>query len=147
MSYQRGSLKQENRKEGVTWLLRYRVNSPDGKRVENTLPIGLVRDFPSKGDAWREVDRLGLGNRINSEEYVSGAIKFAALAEFYLKTDYGEDAGRPKSDTSIPMLSDGRTFVGTRDAFASPSAGLRARTASRRPRPRTTTFPCIRYWA
>jgi len=93
MSYQRGSLKQENRKEGVTWLLRYRVNSPDGKRVENTLPIGLVRDFPSKGDAWREVDRLGLGNRINSEEYFSGAIKFAALAEFYLKTDYGEDAG------------------------------------------------------
>jgi hypothetical protein len=103
MSYQRGSLKQENRKEGVTWSLRYRVNSPDGKRVENTLPIGLVRDFPSKGDAWREVDRLGLGNRINSEEYVSGAIKFAALAEFYLKTDYGEHAGRPKSDTSIPI--------------------------------------------
>ena len=67
------------------------------------MPIGLVRDFPSKGDAWREVDRLGLGNRINSEEYVSGAIKFAALAEFYLKTDCGEDAGRPKSDTSIPI--------------------------------------------
>lgn len=104
MSYQRGSLKQEKRKEGVTWLLRYRINSPNGKRVENKLPIGLVQDFPTKGDAWREADRLGLGNRINSEEYASGPIKFAALAEFYLKTDYGEDAGRPKSDNSIPIV-------------------------------------------
>ena len=103
MSYQRGSLKQEKRKEGMTWLLRYRVNSPNGERVENNLPIGLVLDFPTKGDAWREADRLGLGNRINSEEYGGGPIKFAVLAEFYLKTDYGEDAGRPKSDTSIPI--------------------------------------------
>jgi hypothetical protein len=42
VAYQRESLKQEKRKEGLTWLLRYRIKPPNGERVENTLPIGLV---------------------------------------------------------------------------------------------------------
>jgi hypothetical protein len=61
----------------------------------NTLPVGLLRDFPTEKAAWREVDRLGLLVRINSEE--SGTrIRFDALAEHYLKADFGEDAGAPK---------------------------------------------------
>jgi hypothetical protein len=60
MSYQRGSLKQFARKGGQTWVLRYRVTKPDGKRVEHGVPVGLVRDFPKEKDAWREVDKLGL---------------------------------------------------------------------------------------
>src|SRR4029077_20908177 len=43
MAYQRGSLKKVRRKEGETWVLRYRVTNPDGRRVENVTPIGLVR--------------------------------------------------------------------------------------------------------
>src|SRR5215472_4850039 len=65
MAYQRGCLKKVRRKEGETWVLRFRVTSAEGNRVEHTLPVGLVEKFPKDKDAWREVDRLGLGVRIN----------------------------------------------------------------------------------
>ncbi len=84
-------------------MLRYRLNTADGSRKENTLPIGLLSDFPTEKTAWREVDRLGLLVRINSEE--SGTrIHFDALAEYYLKADFGEDAARPKSVNTIPIV-------------------------------------------
>jgi hypothetical protein len=41
MSYQQGSLRQVQRKDGLTWFLRYRTEK-NGKRVENTKRIGLV---------------------------------------------------------------------------------------------------------
>jgi integrase len=83
-------------------VLRYRITSAEGRRVENTLPVGLVRDFPKGKDAWREVDRLGLLVRIND---TSGdvRIRFDALAEFYLKADFGSSAVRPKSVNTIPV--------------------------------------------
>src|SRR5580765_3234476 len=103
MTYQRGALRKVRRKAGETWLLRYRVTQPDGRRVENTLPVGLVRDFPKQKDAWREVDRLGLLVRIN--DYSSDTrIHFDALAEHYLKSDFGTDAVRPKSVNTIPIV-------------------------------------------
>jgi integrase len=84
-------------------MLRYRLNTADGGRKENTLPVGLLKDFPTERAAWREVDRLGLLIRINSEE--SGTrIRFNALAEYYLKADFGEDAVRPKSVNTIPIV-------------------------------------------
>jgi integrase len=103
MSYQRGSLKKLSRKEGETWVLRFRVLSAEGKRVEHTLPIGLVRDFPKDKDAWREVDRLGLGIRINDAP-APGRASFVFLAEHYLKADFGSDAVRPKSANTIPIV-------------------------------------------
>ena len=103
MAYQRGSLRRVFRKGGDVWMLRYRVNTADGGRKENTSPVGLLRDFPTEKAAWREVDRLGLLVRINSEE--SGTrIRFDALAEYYLKADFGEDAVRPKSVNTIPIV-------------------------------------------
>ncbi len=103
MAYQRGSLRIVSRKGGDVWMLRYRLNTTDGSRKENTLPVGLLRDLPSEKAAWREVDRLGLLVRINSEE--SGTrIRFDALAEFYLKADFGEDAVRQKSVNTIPIV-------------------------------------------
>ena len=33
MAYQRGALKKRRLKAGVTWVLRYRVNRDDGKRI------------------------------------------------------------------------------------------------------------------
>jgi integrase len=103
MSYQRGSLKKYARKGGQTWVLRYRVTKPDGKRVEHGVPVGLVRDFPKEKDAWREVDKLGLLVRINDAPD-DGRIKFDALAEHYLKADFGADAVRPKSVNTIPIV-------------------------------------------
>jgi integrase len=105
MTYQRGSLKQVPRTKGETWVLRYRVATADGRRVENTLPIGLVRDFPSEKAAWREVDRLGALVRINSDSPTPGRTRFDSLAEHYLKADFGEDAVRPKSENTIPIVT------------------------------------------
>ena len=63
----------------------------------------LLRDLPTEKTAWREVDRLGLLVRINSEE--SGTrIRFGTLAEYYLKADFGDDAVRPKSVNTIPIV-------------------------------------------
>ena len=103
MAYQRGSLRLVSRKGGDVWMLRYRLDTADGSRKENTLPIGLLRNLPTEKAAWREVDKLGLLIRINSEE--SGTrIRFDALAEYYLKADFGEDAVRQKSVNTIPIV-------------------------------------------
>jgi len=75
-------------------VLRYRVSTADGRRVEHNTPIGLVRKFPRDEDAWREVDRLGILIRINDAP-TSNRIRFDALAEHYLKADFGADGCCP----------------------------------------------------
>src|SRR5208337_375047 len=103
MSYQRGALRKVRRKAGEMWFLRYRVTEAGGRRVENTVPVGLVRDFPKEEDVWREVDRLGLLVRINDDS-AHTRIRFNNLAEHYLKADFGTDAIRPKSVNTIPIV-------------------------------------------
>jgi len=103
MAYQRGSLKVVPRKAGDTWVLRYRVERADGRRVENAIPVGLVRDFPHERDAWLEVDKLALSLRINDAP-APGRTGFAALAEHYLKADFGDDAVRPKSENTAVIV-------------------------------------------
>jgi integrase len=103
MAYQQGSLRKVRRTAGEIWLLRFRTNKPDGTRVENTKIVGLVAQFPKESDAWREVDRRGLLVQINAETQ-PGRITFAALAEQYLTADFGADAVRPKSETTIPIV-------------------------------------------
>jgi integrase len=98
--YQRGSLKKVPRKAGETWVLRYRVNSGE-RRVEHIKVVGFVRDFPKENDARREADRLLV--RIN-EEGEDTRTHFDALAEHYLKSDFGEDAIRPKSINTIAAV-------------------------------------------
>jgi len=83
-------------------VLRYRVTSADGRRVEHIATVGLVWDFPKDRDAWREVDRLGLGVRIN--DTAAGRASFHFLAEHYLKADFGADAVRAKSANTIPIV-------------------------------------------
>ena len=76
-------------------------------------------------DALREVGKLGLLVRINCKAPNTGPIRFDSLAELYLKTDYGEDAGRPKSVNSIPSWS-------IRSGITSlPAGALRLRRTSR----------------
>ena len=84
-------------------MLRFRVTDAQGKRVEHTSPIGLVRGFPKDRDAWREVDRLGFGIRINDAP-APGRASFQFLADHYLKADFGADAVRPKSVNTIPIV-------------------------------------------
>src|SRR2546427_12175324 len=100
MSYQRGSLKKVKRREGEIWVLRYRVTNSDGRRVENVMPIGLVREFPKDEDARREADRLGLPIRINDSP-LPGRIHFDSLAEHYLKADFGAGSVGPQTATQF----------------------------------------------
>jgi len=84
-------------------VLRYRVTSADGRRVEHIKPVGLVREFPKDRDAWHEVDRLGILIRINDDP-TPGRIRFNSLAEHYLKADFGADAVRPKSENTTSIV-------------------------------------------
>lgn len=77
-SRQRSWLKKEIRIQGETWALYFRtLRKSDGRRVENKIPIGLVRDLTDKRTAWAEVERLHLP--INSIDSRWG-ITFADLA-------------------------------------------------------------------
>jgi len=70
MAYQNGSLKKVWRvKEGKKcrmWLLRFRVRK-EGRRVENGTIIGSLTEFPTKEEAWKEVDRLAVRAFINKD--------------------------------------------------------------------------------
>ena len=103
MAYQRGSIRKARKRTGEVWILRYRVTNADGRRVEHNAIIGHLRDFPKERDAWREVDRRGLLVQVNAENVI-GRIRFDALAEFYLRADYGADAVRQKSATTTPVV-------------------------------------------
>jgi len=82
---QRGWLKKEKRSQGETWVLFFRTTrKSDGKRVENKIPIGLVKDFSEKSDAWSEVKRLHFHiNRVDSRRGVT----FGDLAQHYAEQE------------------------------------------------------------
>jgi integrase len=103
MAYQEGSIRKVKRLAGDTWMLRFRVDAPDGTRKERTLPIGLVSLFPKERDARREAQRLGLFTKINTEAEI-GRIRFNSLASFYLEVDFSDAAVRPKSANTIPIV-------------------------------------------
>ena len=85
---QKGWLKQEKRKEGNTWMLFFRaVRKADGKRVENKIRIGLVKDFPGKDCARAEAERLQL--HINPVDR-RGAVTFSDLAHHYIEHELSE---------------------------------------------------------
>ena len=98
---QRRWLKKEARSQGETWVLFFRtIRKSDGKRVENKVPIGLVRDLPDKRCAWPEVARLHLPiNQVDSRRGVT----FADLALHYAEHELVERAEsiHPKTHTTI----------------------------------------------
>lgn len=101
MAYQRGSLKKIKKKEGMMWVLRYRL----GGREQTPLVVGLVADFPTVDEAELEVDRLGLRVRINCADSGTRRIKFDELAEYYLKVEFDPDVtASPKSENTKPIL-------------------------------------------
>ena len=101
MAYQRGSLKKVKKKEGSTWVLRYRA----GGKEQTPLVVGFVADFPKKDDALEEVDRLGLRLRINCANSGARRMKFNELAEYYLKVEFDpEVTASPKSENTKPIL-------------------------------------------
>src|SRR5437870_13536427 len=78
---QRGWLKKEKRAQGETWVLFFRTTrKSDGKRVENKIPISLVRHLPDASSAWAEIERLHVPiNRVDARRGVT----FGDLAQHY----------------------------------------------------------------
>jgi integrase len=102
MAYQRGSLKKMKKKEGWTWVLRYRANGKE----KTPLVVGLVCDLRTEDEANVEVDRLGLRTQINVRNSSSeGRMRFGELAEFYLTvvTDPTVTAS-PMDENTMPIL-------------------------------------------
>ena len=98
--FQQGSLRKEERKKGPQWVLRYYATRPvDGKRVEKTLVVGPVSKFASENAAWREVNRLGLDDRINEASF-TGAATIKQIAAHYQTYELAEDALHAKAHTT-----------------------------------------------
>src|SRR5713226_8716522 len=99
--HQRGWLKKEKRAQGETWVLFFRTTrQSDGKRVENKVPIGLIRHLPEASSAWAEVERLHLPiNRVD----VRRGLTFGDLAQHYAEHELveGSESIRPKAHTTI----------------------------------------------
>ena len=99
--HQQGWLKKEKRSQGEAWVLFFRtVRKSDGKRVENKIPIGLVKDFPDKSCAWAEVERQHLHiNQVDFRECVT----FADLVHHYAEHELVEptESIHPKAHTTI----------------------------------------------
>lgn len=101
--FQRGCLRKEARAAGQTWVYRYNVTREDGRRVEHTLPIGLVREFPSESSAWAEVNRLDLHTKINKPSFKTPKVTFGMMAEQFVQLELGEQKHllRPRSHTTV----------------------------------------------
>ena len=97
MAYQRGSLKKLPRKGGETWVLRFRVaTSTEG--ASNTFcrsdSFGISRRRKPHG-----AKSTALAFRSASMTIPrTAASGLTSLAEHYLRTDFGPDAVRPKSE-------------------------------------------------
>ena len=97
--HQRGWLKKEKRAQGETWVLFFRTTrKSDGKRVENKIAIGLLRDLPDASSAWAEVERLHIP--INQVDVRRG-LTFGDLAQHYAEHELVEcsESIRPKAHT------------------------------------------------
>ena len=89
----KGSVIQKQRTNGMTWIYRYQTTRPlDGKRVENTKIIGLVKRIgTSEAAAWREVGRLGLDNNIDQSNGCKPT--FRQLAEHFRQHELKKQSG------------------------------------------------------
>jgi integrase len=82
-------------------LRYYTVRPQDGRRIERTLFVGRVKDFPTESDAWREVERQHLTEKINNPTLRGGTPNFRRIAEHYIDSDLlNPDVINPKADTT-----------------------------------------------
>ena len=89
----KGTVSKKQRTNGLTWIYRFQTTRAlDGKRVENTKVIGLVKDIgPSEAAAWREVGRLGLD--INLDQPKGHQPTFGDLAAHFRQYELGKKQG------------------------------------------------------
>jgi len=91
--YQNGSVRIEHRKDGPTWVFHFQITRSDGKRVEHTGALGLVRQIGTKDkDAWDEVDRQHLRETVNQLQPFQGMPRtYGQLCQHYIENELMED--------------------------------------------------------
>jgi integrase len=89
----KGTVSKKQRANGLTWIYRFQTTRAlDGKTVENTKVVGLVKDIgSSEGAAWREVGRLGLDNNI--DRFGGCRSTFRELAEHFRQHELKKTSG------------------------------------------------------
>ena len=89
----KGTVTKKKRAHGLTWIYRFQTTRVlDGKTVENTKVIGLVKDIgSSEAAAWREVGRLGLDNNIDRSN--GRKPSFRELAEHFRRNELRKQSG------------------------------------------------------
>ncbi len=101
----RGTVSKKQRANGLTWIYRFQTTrSRDGKRIENTKVIGLVKEIgASEAAAWREVGRLGLDIHLNQP--LGRKPTFQELAEHFREHELKKESGvRVKAAETIATL-------------------------------------------
>jgi hypothetical protein len=89
----KGTVSKKQRANGLTWIYRYQTTRAlDGKKVENTKAVALVKDIGlSEAAAWREVGRLGLDNNIDRAN--GSRLTFRRLAEHFRRHELKKKSG------------------------------------------------------
>jgi hypothetical protein len=90
----------------MTWILRYYKTRADGKRVEHTVTIGLVKDIgPKKADASREADRQKLRETINQLQPFQGKpMTFGQLCQHYIENELRIDQSKSARPKEFPTI-------------------------------------------
>jgi hypothetical protein len=100
----KGTVSTKQRAKGLTWLYRYQTTrASDGKKVENTKVIGLVKDIgASEAAAWKEVGRQGLDNNIGQADGCK--VTFRQLAEHFRHHELRKKTGiRVKAEETVDV--------------------------------------------
>jgi integrase len=77
----KGWLRRKTYAEGDVWIFCFNVPRPGKKPAEKSQMIGLVRDFPKEGDAWREVQLKGQWKLVDPSLSISP--NFGELAQHF----------------------------------------------------------------
>lgn len=96
-----GWLRRKKYADGETWLFCYYVTrETDGKRVERSQRVGLVRDFPTKRKAVVEVERRGLTKVIDNSISVNPT--FGEIADHWRRHELRKQGqiGRKAGETA-----------------------------------------------
>jgi integrase len=81
--------KHQTKRNGFTWVYHFYKDKPEsGKRVENTITIGSVSNFPREKDAWAEVERRYL--QPDAVQNKLGRVTFRELVENYRKKSFNK---------------------------------------------------------
>src|SRR5437868_2021463 len=109
----RGSLRVESRLEGDTWVLRFKITrARDGRRVERTRVVGLVKKFPTEAQAFAEAERLKLYTIEPGTK--QGKLTFNVLAEFYLQELKKVPSSKKRKPKAASTIEDRERIISKR---------------------------------